>query len=44
MNNVLILTNKDDITVDFVVMELQKRKIDYYRLNMDDIPEKIKVC
>lgn len=44
MKKVLILTNKDDITVDFVVMELQKRKIDYYRLNMDDIPEKIKVC
>ena len=38
MKTVLILTNKDDITVDFVVRELKERKINYYRLNTEDIP------
>lgn len=40
---IIILTNKDDITVDFIVRELKKRKIDYYRLNTEDIPQKVVV-
>jgi glutathione synthase/RimK-type ligase-like ATP-grasp enzyme len=40
---VLIITNKDDITVDFVVKELQLREIPYYRFNTEDIPQKLKV-
>lgn len=43
MRKVLILTNKDDITVDFVVRELRKRKINYYRLNTEDIPSVISI-
>lgn len=41
MRKVLILTNKDDITVDFVVKELQNREIIYYRLNTEDIPKNL---
>ncbi|MBK5261032.1 MAG: hypothetical protein JJE17_00485 [Peptostreptococcaceae bacterium] len=38
---ILILTNKDDVTVDYIVMELQRRKIKYYRLNTEDIPSSV---
>jgi glutathione synthase/RimK-type ligase-like ATP-grasp enzyme len=40
---IIILTNKDDVTVDFVVHELQKQHIKYYRLNTEDIPELIAI-
>jgi hypothetical protein len=33
----LIITNKDDITVDFVVDRLNERKIDYFRFNTEEI-------
>ena len=41
MKTILIITNKDDITVDFIIKELQQRNIPYYRLNTEDIPDKI---
>ncbi len=41
--SVLIITNKDDVTVDFIIKELRRRKISYYRLNTEDIPDKINV-
>lgn len=40
---ILLLTNKDDITIDFVVRELQNRGCSYYRLNTEDIPEIVRV-
>lgn len=40
---VLIITNKEDITVDFVVNELNGRRIDFYRLNTEDIGETLDV-
>lgn len=43
MKMIIILTNKDDVTVDFVVRELKRKKIDYYRLNTEDIPKKVAV-
>lgn len=43
MRKVLILTNKDDITVDFIVRELKKREISYYRLIDEDIPSSISI-
>lgn len=43
MKMILILTNKEDVTVDFVVKELQTRDAPYYRLNTEDIPENISV-
>ena len=43
MKTILVLTNKDDVTVDFVIKEVQKRNIPYYRLNTEDIPNKINI-
>ncbi|PYI94413.1 MAG: hypothetical protein DME97_02870 [Verrucomicrobia bacterium] len=34
---ILIISNKWDVTVDFVVLELQKRKHSYVRLNTEDL-------
>lgn len=34
---VLIITNKEDITVDFVVQSLKARNVQYYRFNTEDI-------
>lgn len=36
-NNVLIITSKEDVTVDFVVYKLKERNVDYYRFNTEDI-------
>ncbi|MDM4771175.1 hypothetical protein [Solimonas sp. SE-A11] len=33
----LIVTNKRDITSDFIVLELQKRSLPFFRLNTEDI-------
>lgn len=35
---VLLITNKQDITVDFIVRELKTQRCPYYRLNTEDIP------
>lgn len=35
---ILILSNKWDVTVDFVVRELQSRRYPYLRLNTEDLP------
>lgn len=40
---ILLITNKEDVTVDFIVQELQQRKCSYYRLNTEDIPEIVEV-
>ncbi len=34
---ILIISNKWDVSVDFVVLELQKRKHSYIRLNTEDL-------
>lgn len=43
MKMILLLTNKDDITVDFIVNRLKLNNIPYYRLNTEDIPDKIMI-
>lgn len=43
MKMVIILTNKDDVTSDFIVRELKEQTIEYYRLNTEDIPQWIDV-
>ena len=43
MRMILIVTNKEDITVDFVIQELKRKKHNYYRLNTEDIPSIVKV-
>lgn len=40
---ILIVTNREDITADFVVLELKKRKKIFLRFNTEDFPEKVKV-
>lgn len=37
---ILLLSNKWDITVDFVVNELRKRRLDFLRINTEDIAER----
>ena len=38
---ILIITNRDDITSDLLVLGLQKRNIPYYRFNTELFPSKI---
>jgi glutathione synthase/RimK-type ligase-like ATP-grasp enzyme len=35
---ILIVTNKRDITSDFIVLELRRRGISFHRLNSEDLP------
>lgn len=37
MIKVLFITNKDDLTTDFVVREIQRQQVAYYRLNTEEI-------
>lgn len=39
--NVLIITNKGDITTDFIVRELKSQNISFYRLNTEEITKSI---
>ena len=34
---ILLITNKEDVTVDFVVRELRHANCEFYRLNTEDI-------
>lgn len=38
---ILIVTNKEDLTVDYVIIELTKRGIPFFRFNTEDFPTKI---
>lgn len=40
---VLLITNKADITTDFVVSELTKRGVGFYRLNTEDIGDSVQL-
>ena len=44
MKMVLLITNKQDVTVDFIVQELKSRRCSYFRLNTEDIPECIDIA
>jgi hypothetical protein len=35
---ILIVTNRQDQTADFLILELRKRKTDYFRFNTEDYP------
>lgn len=35
--SILLLTNKSDVTTDFIVKHLQAKNLNYYRLNTEDI-------
>lgn len=34
---VLVITNKEDVTVDYVIRELQRMEVPYYRFNTEDV-------
>lgn len=34
---ILLVTNKRDLTTDYIVRELRRRKVDYYRLNTESL-------
>lgn len=36
---ILLVTNKRDITTDFIVLELRRRGVPFLRLNSEDLPE-----
>jgi glutathione synthase/RimK-type ligase-like ATP-grasp enzyme len=38
---ILLATNKRDITTDFIVMELERRGIPYFRFNTEDLPQAV---
>ena len=39
---ILLVTTKVDVTADYVVLALEKRAADFYRLNTEDLPEAVK--
>ncbi len=41
---ILIITNKRDYTADYLILELQKRKAEYVRLNTEDFPQNVKIA
>jgi glutathione synthase/RimK-type ligase-like ATP-grasp enzyme len=43
MTNVLLISNKTDVTTDFIVRELVQSGISFYRLNTEEVGENIKV-
>lgn len=42
MMKVLILSNKSDITSDFIVKELKKKNIEFYRFNTEELTKSVK--
>jgi glutathione synthase/RimK-type ligase-like ATP-grasp enzyme len=40
---ILIITNRQDITADFLILELQRRRTDYIRFNTEDFPQKVQI-
>ncbi len=40
---IVIVTNRQDHTADFLILELQKRQADYVRFNTEDFPQQVQV-
>lgn len=40
---VLLFTNKEDVTTDFIVRELKRKEIDFYRFNTEELSKSVKV-
>ncbi len=40
---ILVVTNRQDQTADYLILELKKRKADYVRFNTEDFPEKVRI-
>lgn len=40
---ILVVTNRDDLTADWLILELERRKADFVRFNTEDYPQHIKL-
>ena len=40
---ILIVTNRQDQTADFLILELKRRKAEYLRFNTEDFPQRVRV-
>lgn len=40
---ILLITNKEDVTIDYIVREIKRRNLPYYRLNTEDIPQNVHI-
>ena len=40
---IIIVTNRQDFTADFLILELQKRHVDYVRFNTEDFPQHVQI-
>ena len=43
MIQVLLLTNKDDVTTDFIVLELKRLNVMFYRFNTEELSKSVQV-
>lgn len=40
---VLLFTNKEDVTTDFIVQELKRQEIDFYRFNTEELSKSVEI-
>ncbi len=40
---ILIVTNKKDVTADFLIIELKRQNISFVRFNTEDFPQKVRI-
>lgn len=40
---ILIVTNRQDQTADYLILELKRRNVEYFRFNTEDFPKKVSV-
>jgi glutathione synthase/RimK-type ligase-like ATP-grasp enzyme len=40
---VLLFTNKEDVTTDYIVRELKRQEIDFYRFNTEELSKSVKI-
>ena len=43
MMKVLLFTNKEDVTTDYIVQELKRQKIDFYRFNTEELTKSVEI-
>lgn len=41
---IVIVTNREDYTADYLILELQRRQIDYVRFNVEDFPQHARIA
>lgn len=40
---VLLFTNKEDVTTDFIIQELKDQNVDFYRFNTEELSKTVKI-